>query len=119
MTHLPINRLTLSAATLLWLFSPAVVADIYTCIGKDGVTAYQDRPCSDTQQQQSHQAMAAEPESPAPEKGYASCEEMQFKIYVREGGLHLMEEEMVSFGWSKDDLRAELQRCNLPTFAAD
>ena len=120
MTHLPINRLTLSAAALLWLFSPAVLADIYTCVGKDGVTAYQDRPCTGTQQQKSHQDTAAEPQGPAPAKGYASCQDMKFKIFFREGGLDLMEEEdMVNFGWSPADLRAELERCNLPTFPAD
>lgn len=120
MNQLLINRLMLPTVALLWLFSPVVSADIYTCMGKDGVTAYQDRPCAGTQQQKSRQATAAESPSPAPAKGYASCQDMKFKIFYREGGLDLMEnEDMVNFGWSPADLRAELERCNLPTFPAD
>ena len=120
MNHRLIKRLPLPTAALLWLFSPVVSADIYTCIGKDGVTAYQDRPCAGTLQQKSHQAAAAEPQSPASATGYASCQDMKFKIFFREGGLDLMEnEDMVNFGWSPADLRAELERCNLPTFPAD
>ncbi|MBP8127842.1 MAG: DUF4124 domain-containing protein [Aeromonadaceae bacterium] len=115
MNHLCITRLTLPTVALLWLFSPVVSADIYTCVGKDGVTAYQDRPCAGTQQQKSHQATPND----APLGGYESCEDMRVQLFEMEDGFDLVREDMANFGWSTDNLRDALQRCNLPTSVAD
>ena len=54
-----------------------------------------------------------------PRGGYASCEEMRVQIFEMEDGLDLVTEDLANFGWSAADLRAALQRCDLPTTVAD
>ncbi|MFC3912487.1 DUF4124 domain-containing protein [Pseudaeromonas sharmana] len=119
MNPMPRHRLRLAYVLLLGLLAPAASADIYTCVNKSGVTAYQDRPCSATQQTQRHQTTDSQPERPMPRGGYASCEEMRVQIFEMEDGLDLVTEDLANFGWSAADLRAALQRCDLPTTVAD
>ncbi len=120
MNPMPRHHLRLAYALLLGLLAPAANADIYTCVNKSGVTAYQDRPCNATQQTQRHQATDdSQPERPMPRGGYASCEEMRVQIFEMEDGLDLVTEDLANFGWSAADLRAALQRCDLPTTVAD